>query len=184
MPLDFSRRDWIFGALGSAAGAAIASAQDHAHRAVTAARTPQFEFFDPSTAVDIAAIAAQILPSDDGPGANEAGVIFFIDRALSTFDADQRDLYRKGIHDLQELRGNMFPNATSIAALSNQQQIELVRASEKSEFFEALRVHTLLGFLGSPNYGGNRGQVGWKYIGFEDRMQWEPPFGYYDAEVK
>ncbi|PYT19675.1 MAG: hypothetical protein DMG57_44565 [Acidobacteria bacterium] len=34
----------------------------------------------------IAAIANQIIPSNDGPGAREAGVIYFIDRALSTFD--------------------------------------------------------------------------------------------------
>jgi gluconate 2-dehydrogenase gamma chain len=78
----------------------------------------------------------------------------------------------------------MFPGSVSIAALSNKQQLELVQAIEKSAFFEALRVHTLLGFLGSPAYGGNRGQVGWKYIGFEDRMRWEPPFGYYDAEAQ
>ena len=39
---------------------------------------------------------AQIVPSDDTPGAREAGVIYFIDRALATFlarlatDADHR----------------------------------------------------------------------------------------------
>jgi len=45
-----------------------------------------------------------------------------------------------------------------------------------------VRTHTILGFFGHPSYGGNRDLAGWKLIGFEDRYQFEPPFGYYDAE--
>ena len=32
-----------------------------------------------------------------------------------------------------------------------------------------------------PNW--NRDRVGWAHIGFEHRMLWTPPFGYYDGEV-
>ena len=42
---------------------------------------------------------------------------------------------------------------------------------------------TVLGFLGNPSYGGNRGEMGWKQIGFEHDMAYDPPFGYYDALV-
>ena len=90
-----------------------------------------------------------------------------------TFDADKQDDYRKGLPQIQ-----------GVASRSQDKQFELVRSIEKSEFFELIRVHTLLGFLGSPSYGGNRNRVGWKYIHFEDRMSWQPPFGYYDAEAK
>ena len=86
------------------------------------------------------------------------------------------------MQDVRELRTKMFPNSTSIAALAPEQQIELIHAIETSEFFELLRTHTVLGFLGPTSYGGNRNQAGWKYIGFEERMAFEPPFGYYDAE--
>jgi gluconate 2-dehydrogenase gamma chain len=182
--MHFTRRDWLLGSLGSAAWPAIAAAQEHARHAAARPAAARFEFFDESTAADVAAIAAQILPSDEGPGAKEAGVIFFVDRALHTFDADKQDLYRKGVKEVRDTARKMFPAAESIAALSSGQQFELVRAIEKSDFFEAVRVHTLLGFLGSPAYGGNRDQVGWKYIEFEDRMTWEPPFGHYDAEGK
>ncbi len=41
----------------------------------------------------------------------------------------------------------------------------------------------LLGFLGDPSYGGNRDHVGWRHIGFDDRMAFTPPFGFYDAET-
>ena len=70
-----------------------------------------------------------------------------------------------------------------IASLTSERQIELIRDIEKSDFFELLRTHTLMGFLGSPAYGGNRGKVGWKHIHFDDRMAFQPPFGYYDAEA-
>jgi gluconate 2-dehydrogenase gamma chain len=181
--MSFSRRDWIFGSFGSLAWASIAAAQQHAHQAALEPNTVEFEFFDRHSAAEIAAITAQILPSGDGPGATEAGVIYFIDRALKTFDIDKQEMYRNGLRDIENVRKKMFPNAESIASLSNGQQIELVRSIEKSDFFEVIRTHTLLGFLGNPSYGGNRGKVGWKYIGFEDRMAFEPPFGYYDAEA-
>ena len=176
-----SRRDWIFATFG---GAAVAAAQEHAHGIVQGTAEPRLEFFDEAAAADVAAIASQILPSGDGPGAKEAGVIFFIDRALSTFDKDKQDVYRQGLPEFGEVRKKMFPGSAGIATLSNGEQLAFVRAIENTGFFEVLRVHTLLGFLGSPAYGGNRGKAGWKYIGFEDRMTWEPPFGYYDAELK
>ena len=159
--------------MGSVAFGAIAAAQEHAHQAVKATTPLAFEFFTATEAADVAAIAAQILPSEDGPGANEAGVIYFIDRALATFEADKQGVYRKGMAKIQ-----------GIAARPKHQQFQLVRSIEKSEFFEAVRTHTVLGFLGSPSYGGNRDQVGWRYIQFEDRMAWAPPFGYYDAEAR
>lgn len=127
---------------------------------------------------------AQIIPSTDGPGAREAGVIYFIDRALSTFAVDDREAYRTGMAEAQEKRKELFPNSTTIASLTDQQQITLVRNIETTSFFELLRTHTVLGFLGNPSYGGNREQVGWHAIGFEDRMSYQPPFGYYDAHIE
>jgi gluconate 2-dehydrogenase gamma chain len=165
-----------------AAWADVLSAQQHAHAAAGSA-TPHFETLDPATATEIEAIANQIIPSTDGPGAREAGVIYFIDRALSTFDADQREAYRTGMAQLQQKRQELFPQSRTIASLTNPQQMALIRAIETSEFFELLRTHTVLGFLGNPSYGGNRGEIGWKQIGFEDLMMYQPPFGYYDARL-
>jgi gluconate 2-dehydrogenase gamma chain len=182
--MDYSRRDWICGTLGSIAWAEIAAAREHAHQAATGVATAPLNFFDEVTGAEVAAIAGQILPSDDGPGAKEAGVIFFIDRALTTFDTEKQDLYRTGLKELRQTREKMYPGSQSMNTLPREQQVALVHAIEETEFFEAVRTHTMLGFLGAPGYGGNRDKVGWKYIGFEDRMAWEPPFGYYDAEAK
>ena len=161
----------------------VISALEHAHSAAQSP-TPHFETLDEATAGEIEALAAQIIPSTGGPGAREAGVIYFIDRALATFAADHREAYRTGMAELQQKRQELFPNSTTIASLTGEQQMTLIRAIEKSGFFELLRTHTVLGFLGNPSYGGNQGEIGWKQIGFEDVMAYQPPFGYYDAQVE
>jgi gluconate 2-dehydrogenase subunit 3-like protein len=73
----------------------------------------------------------------------------------------------------------LLPASTALAA---EQHDHLLGAIETTGFFNLLRTHTVLGFFGPPSYGGNRDQVGWKLIGFEDRASVQPPFGYYDAE--
>ena len=165
-----TRRDWFSTCLAMAAWPELSSGQP-----------PRFETLDSATAVEIEAITAQIIPSTGGPGAREAGVIYFIDRALSTFAADDRETYRTGMAELQKRRKAMFHDSTTIASLSDQRQMLLIRAIEKSDFFELLRTHTVMGFLGNPSYGGNRDKVGWKQIGFEDQMTYQHPFGYSDT---
>src|ERR1700677_1609261 len=176
-----TRRLWLSQCAGIAALVDLAAAQQHAHKAAQSATPPPFQTLDPAMAAEIDALTSQIIPSTDGPGAREAGVVYFIDRALSTFDADLRESYRTGIAGVQQKRKEMFPGSASIAALTSDKQIQLIHAIEATDFFELLRTHTLYGFLGNPSYGGNRDHVGWTLIGFEDRMAFQPPFGYYDA---
>ena len=178
-----TRRRWLSNCLAMVAWPEVLSAQQHAHTAA-GSPTPHFETLDAGAAREIEALAAQIIPSSGGPGAREAGVIYFIDRALSTFAADDRETYRTGMAQLQQKRQELFPNSTTIASLTGPQQMTLIRTIEASNFFELLRTHTVLGFLGNPSYGGNRGKTGWNQIGFEDRMAYQPPFGYYDAQVE
>jgi len=174
-----SRRAWLALAPLSAA---VLAAQEHAHEVMRSARPAAFSVLSSEEAREIEALASQIIPSDDSPGAREAGVIYFIDRALATFDADKGALYTEGMRRTQANRLELFPNSQSIAALRPAEQIRLLQAIENTEFFDLLRTHTILGFFGNPSYGGNRDLAGWKLIGFEDRFHFEPPFGYYDAE--
>jgi len=140
-----------------------------------------FQVLKPAEAREIEAIAAEIIPSGDSPGAREAGCVYFIDRALETFDREQRTLYRKGLSEAQATRRKLFPKSRDIATLSQPDRIRLLEAIEKTEFFEAVRVHTIMGFFADPSYGGNRQQLGWKHIGYEPAHHYEFPFGYYDA---
>lgn len=177
-----TRRLWLSQCVGIAALADVALAQQHAHDAVQSSAPPAFQTLDPAMAAEIDAITSQIVPSADGPGAHEAGVVYFIDRALSTFDTDLRESYKAGMAQVQQKRKQLFPGSASITALKSEQQIQLIQAIESTDFFQLLRTHIMYGLLGNPSYGGNRDRVGWKLIGFEDRMAFQHPFGYYDVD--
>ena len=162
----------------------IVAAQEHAHQTAQSAAPTKFEFLTPEQATEIEAVAAQIIPTDDTPGAREARVIYFIDRALTTFDKDQQPLYVKGLKALQAKQRKIFKNSARFSDLNSEQQIKVLKAFEKNEFFQAIRAHTIMGFLCDPSYGGNYDKVGWKLIGFRDDLYFTPPFGYYDREYK
>jgi gluconate 2-dehydrogenase gamma chain len=127
-------------------------------------------------------MAAQIIPTDSTPGAREARVIYFIDRALATFAAEERPKFIKGLKQLQSRVKKSSRNAARFSALAPDQQIQLLKSIEKSDFFELVRVMTIFGMFASPEYGGNHDRIGWKLIGFQDEFMFQPPFGYYDSQ--
>ena len=82
----------------------VAAAAEHADHMVhdAAASVPTgFSSLTAAEAVEIEAIASQIIPSGDMPGAREAGVVYFIDRAIGTFFASELPAFRKGLGDFQ-----------------------------------------------------------------------------------
>jgi gluconate 2-dehydrogenase gamma chain len=159
-----------------------------AHAAAAGARQPRsaFQILTPDQAADIEAFTAQIIPTDETPGAREANVVYFIDRALATFAGDYRPDFKKGMADLRVRSKRLNRGAKSFAALTSAQQIVVMTAMEKdkSEFFEAMRWGAIAGMLANPEYGGNPGKLGWKMIGFDDRFSWQAPFGWYDRDVR
>jgi gluconate 2-dehydrogenase gamma chain len=166
-----------------AAGWPAIAAGEHSHHAVAlqAPAPGRLQFFTPEEAAEIDAICAQIIPTDDTPGAREAGVLYFIDSALATFDRDKQSVYRDGLKQVQAILARSFPGSHRLQDLTSDQQLKLIGQIEHSEFFETLRTHTIMGFFGNPSYGGNRNRAGWKLIEFEDKFVFEPPFGYYDS---
>jgi gluconate 2-dehydrogenase gamma chain len=164
--------------------AAILAAQEHVHNTISQGKTPGLQSFTAAQAAQLEALTAQIIPTDDTPGAKEAGVIYFIDQAVATFDKETRPLYVKGLLSVESASRKLFPRGGTFVELKSDQQIRVMKSIEKSDFFELLRFHTIVGFMADPEYGGNRGKVGWKLIGFEDQGAFRPPFGYYDREFK
>jgi gluconate 2-dehydrogenase gamma chain len=162
----------------------ILAAQEHAHSAAESGRPAMLGFFSLDQAVEIESVAAQIIPTDDTPGAREAGAIYFIDRALTTFDQDKRAAYTEGLKDLRAKTHELFPNADKFSELNSAQQAQVLTTMEKSAFFAQIRLHTIVGFFANPEYGGNQDKIGWNLIGFEDKFAWEPPFGHYDHQNK
>jgi gluconate 2-dehydrogenase gamma chain len=176
---------------------AIVAAAEHAHQAAKSSAPPKFQFFTPEEAVEIDAIASRIIPSDETPGAREAGVVYFIDRALTTFAVDDQKPYRQGLPALQARVSELFPALEKFSAATPEQQDQILRSVDEqsgparrhsrssgasSSFFQAVRVHTIVAFLIDPDSGGNRDGVGWKVIGREPEHVFQPPFGYYDKD--
>ena len=106
----------------------------------------------------------RILPTTDTPGANEAGVIYFIDRAFG-----------------EEMKGH---NWSSPASSYPQFNIEISEGRfadldeavtgrvpawqmQNSPLFNMMWAMTMFGFFAMPKYGGNQDKVGWELVGFE-----------------
>ncbi len=132
----------------------------------------------------IEALTSRILPSADGrPGAREAGVVYFIDKSLSTFNRAQKGLYANGVKDLDRRAARKWKGAAGFAGLTPEQQDELATDIEKTPFFQAVRFDTIVGTFALPEWGGNRNHLGWQLLGFEHQPRFQAPFGFYDADV-
>jgi gluconate 2-dehydrogenase gamma chain len=141
-----------------------------------------FVSLTPAEARSMRAFAAQIIPSDDGsPGADEAGAVHFVDRALGLpFFADSAPIIRRGLGDL-DVRARALHGETDFAALPRRQQIAIMRQIERDPFFTAARTLVVIGTFADPSHGGNAGGVGWTTLGIEHRPSYSAPFGWYDA---
>jgi len=183
-----TRRDFLASA-GSVLGVAwaashwpaIASAHSHAVAAIADSGTTTFGFLTADEARDVDAIASQIVPTDESPGAHEAGSVYFIDRSLQTWQAPNATQFRDGLRDFQAKFATAHPGGR-FADADTTTQIAFLTSVEKSGFFEGMRALTLIGLFALPQYGGNRDAIGWKLIGFDDQHAFAPPFGYYDRD--
>jgi gluconate 2-dehydrogenase gamma chain len=158
----------------------ISSAALHAHAAASTT-TPVLRNLSPEQARVLDAIAAQIIPTDEKPGAHEAGVVYFMDHALGSFFSPHRAEFATDYTEFtaglaREKGGKRFTD------LPVREQQVYLGSIEGTRFFGSVRMLTILGFLASPQYGGNRNGVGWDVIGFRDEHVFQPPFGYYDRE--
>ncbi|MGA7305444.1 MAG: gluconate 2-dehydrogenase subunit 3 family protein [Rhodothermales bacterium] len=143
-----------------------------------------FKTLSDGEAKEIEAFAEQILPTGDEPGVKEAGVIYFIDRALGDERSDLLPNIREGMTELTQRVQRDHGSGAMFSNLAAEEQIALMKQIEETEFFASLRFLTMAGMFTNPSYGGNRSRIGWKMIGFDDRHFWQPPFGFYDANYK
>jgi gluconate 2-dehydrogenase gamma chain len=154
-------------------------------------------FFSAAEAAWVEVAVDRLIPPDEvGPGANEAGVVAYIDRQLAgAWGAGER-LYRSGPwqagtpsqgYQLPFTPADLFRNAlrgivqegqrgTPFEKLpGNEQDAYLTRLQNGTNdlegvpakaFFESLLAMTIEGYFGDPAYGGNRGARAWAMIGF------------------
>jgi gluconate 2-dehydrogenase gamma chain len=116
--------------------------------------------------VTLGAIAAQVIPTDDTPGAREAGVVDYINTKLKDAPSLQR-LYQNGLQDVDNLSKNRFSGL--FASLDAPQQKEVLKSLESSQFFAQVWKDTVEGFT--------RSSVGKAVVGYPGGAQ---PHGYHD----
>jgi gluconate 2-dehydrogenase gamma chain len=154
---------------GFLAAAATAAAQGAPAR--------KLEVFTQAEATLLEALCEQIIPRDQDPGARDAGVIHYIDRQLAGPLKRFTPFYRAGLASLAK---------TDFAQLSFDKQTEFLKRMETGElkgpnwqlqsaasFFNMVIDHTMQGFYGSPQHGGNRNEASWKMLDIQKVMRGE-----------
>lgn len=142
--------------------------------AATAAPPPQRERLETFTAAEadvVEAMLERLIPSDaSGPGATEARVLRYVDKALDGDLSSSRAVYTAGIADTDAYARSRF--GAGFADLAGAQQDTVLSEMEDGTapglraFFELVREHALQGMFGDPVHGGNEDFAGWDLLGF------------------
>lgn len=138
-------------------------------------------FFTESEALIVAAAVSRIFPSDEsGPGAQEAGVVVFIDRQLAGPWGRDRHRYThppfdetaaaefgyQGALNPQQIYREGLKQLAGFDKLDPAAQDAKLKEIENGVFFNQLRANTIEGMFCDPQHGGNVDMVGWQLIGF------------------
>jgi gluconate 2-dehydrogenase gamma chain len=153
------------------------------------AQLQQLKALSPSEAATIGAFVERLIPSDaSGPGAREANVIRYIDRALAKDLSMFRSEYTAAVLAIDAYSERKFGRA--FAALTTDQQDAILTDMDTNAIprqdptttqlgvsiaqfsptaksvFEMIRTHALQGMFGDPAHGGNTNFVGWRLVRF------------------
>src|SRR5207249_167818 len=133
-------------------------------------------FFNHDDAATVAAFTERLMPGAPGKaGAHDAGVLNYIDLALSGAYADLQDFYRRGLAELDAYCRKAYNEP--FVRLDSARQDQVITALEQGEatgftwpaaqeFFNTVRTHTMEGMFADPIYGGNKDFAGWRLVGF------------------
>ncbi len=172
-----SRREFVLqsGLYGSALWALLSMPRPRALAAAQGSTRP--EVLSEAQWKTVEALTARIIPTDHEPGAREANCVNFIDKALAHEDAALKPVYAKGLAGLDGVAKHKL--GKPFVELGPEQQDDILAAMEvgkaegwpsggvgAAEFFATVRMHTIVGFLAEPAYGGNADHVGWKVAGY------------------
>ena len=175
MPKNITRRE-LFSRAGAYGGSAIIALQFP--RALDAAeRSTDRLVLSATEWQTVEAITARIIPTDEDPGAMEAGCVNFIDKALANEDEALRAQYEAGVLGIDTVSQTRFKK--SFVDLNVDEQDTVLASLESGvatgwptgpvgseQFFSTVRNHTVFGFLADPKYGGNRAYAGWRVLGY------------------
>lgn len=149
-----------------------------------------WRFFTTEEGTLVDAIVEQIIPTDEWPGAKDAGCTNYIDKQLVGPLERHQEKYRKGLAAIktscQILYKKQFESISwdkqteflkrmesgKLAQLIKEestpsQDIEIWEDGLEVEFFRLIREHTMQGYYGSPRHGGNKNYVSYQMVGLD-----------------
>jgi len=138
----------------------------------------KYRFFTDEEASLVEAITEQIVPTDEWPGAKEAGVLNFIDKQLAGTYRRFQNVYRRNLAALSEFCRVTY--GKKFEALEPDFQLRLLENMESGQlnwmgwdsksardFFGLIRDHCMQGFYGSPRHGGNKDYISYRMLGID-----------------
>lgn len=187
--MSLSRRTFVGSMAAIWAAGAIACREKMDPEATSHALPPDspapprtLRFLTEDEAKEVEAISARIIPTDETPGAREAGVYWFIDGALVTFAENAQPMVRGGLAELAVAVSKKHAGKSRLSQLTDAEQDAMLKSQEGTPLFGFLRFGTIAGMFALPKYGGNKDYIGWELVGQEHVFEHKPPFGWYDRE--
>lgn len=121
------------------------------------------------------ALVEQIIPTDEWPGARDAGVTNYIDQQLAGFLSDLLPQYQISLEKIQQSCKKRFSvNFEELGWDAQTRYLEKMETGksdpevwdqdEDKNFFQTLVRHTMQGFYGGARHGGNKKFISYKML--------------------
>jgi gluconate 2-dehydrogenase gamma chain len=174
---------WLFGVVGLARlsgllDSAIANGNSAQNPAGSRASeiAPDYHVLSAHQVATLGAIAEQLIPADQDPGARDAGAVRYIDRVLRGEQSEKLPLYVASLVGTDQASQLLF--GKSFIDLGFDRQTSVLKAIEQDnapgdvwrtlssrDFFDIVWRHVLEGFYGPPEHGGNQNAASWRMLG-------------------
>jgi len=155
----------------------------------------KFKFLGPYQATVMEEVTSLIIPSDNSPGAREAGIVFAIDNSISEYNRLQR-LYQKGIEWL-DLKARELAGRDSYLDLNQDERIEILNIAD--QYRSSLSGRGISSAVDRENLIGNQffkdvvrrtidifytSDLGWRVVGYHGPPQWAGNLDYSKCNIK
>ena len=138
-------------------------------------QTIHWQYLTEEEARLVIAMSSRIIPTDDAPGAVEAGVVHYIDQQLVSHYRRWTLVYREGLKGVQKLsmavHSKVFQDLKPEQMDALMEQIEnetvpteLNPGKQVTRFFNLFVDHCMQGFYGDPRHGGNHDWVSYQML--------------------
>ena len=155
----------------------------------------KFKFFSPYQATVIEEVTSLIIPSDNSPGAREAGIVFAIDNSISE-NKRLQTIYQKGIEWL-DFKAKELTGRDSYLDLNQDERIEILNIAD--QYRSSLSRRAIAPAVDRENLIGNQffkdvvrrtidifytSDLGWKAVGYHGPPQWAGNLNYNKCNFK